>query len=469
MLEDHGAEGSRAARMFSPRTLAMSREELDAHHLHKIQRLIHYAYKHSELHRRIYDDADVKPSDIRTWDDYYRRLPFTDKKDYVQNQERLGIAAQSVGDDLISAYFHTTGTTGSYLHEVYTEYDVLKMGTIYGYAWWDNGIRPGDSIFVCHNFGFWLGLWHMFWGAQFFGLTIYTGGGMSTDERLDAIVARRPTIIAGTPTYLLRLARRAVERGIDLPRGSVKFITAGGEPGLNIPVIRQALENDWGAIGIDAYGLSEVGIAHLECGAHPGGVHVMEDAFHSFSINPETLEPIADGEIGENVVSAYSHLAQPFIKYRTHDLVRRYDHHDHGCGWKWAYLDGSVLGRTDFMITIKGTNVYPSAVENLVGDVHGLSHFYELHIDRLDGADRLLVKVEAEPTVTESEHASLASQLRNVFRGRIGVSIDVEVVPFESTERYELKSRRVFDHRDPSERTRFAGALSNSSTEEGEL
>ena len=452
MLEDRGAETSRAATMFSPHTLTLSREELDARHLRKIRKLIHYAYHHSPLHRRIYDAAGLKPSDVRTWDDFYTKVPFTDKQDCVEDQERCGIAAQAMGGDLISSYFHTTGTTGTFLHELYGEFDALKMSTIYGYSWWDNGVRPGDSIFVCHNFGFWLGLWHMYWAARFFGLTIYTGGGMSTDERLDAIVARRPTMIAGTPTYLLRLARRAEERGLDLAGGSVKFITAGGEPGLNIPVTRWALESAWGAVGIDAYGLSEVGIAHLECGAHPGGVHVMEDAFHAFSADPETGAPVPEGEIGENVVTAYSHLAQPFIKYRTHDLVRRYDQYDHGCGWTWGFLDGSVLGRTDFMITIKGVNVYPTAVENLIGQVRGLTNYYELHINRLDGADSVLVKVEAEPAVPGADWAALAAGLRQVYRNRLGVALDVDVVPAQSLERYDLKSRRIFDHRSPAER-----------------
>lgn len=451
MLEDHGARASQAATTFSPHTLTLSRAELDARHLRKIQKLIHYAYNHSPLHRRIYDAAGLKPSDVRTWQDFYAKVPFTDKQDCVEDQERYGIAGQAMGGDLISSYFHTTGTTGTFLHELYGEFDALKMSTIYGYAWWDNGIRPGDSIFVCHNFGFWLGLWHMYWAARFFGLTIYSGGGMSTDERLDAIVARRPTMIAGTPTYLLRLARRAEERGIDLAGGSVKFITAGGEAGLNIPVTRRALESAWGAVGIDAYGLSEVGIAHLECGAHPGGVHVMEDAFHAFSADPETGAPVPEGEIGENVVTAYSHLAQPFIKYRTHDLVRRYDQRDHGCGWTWGFLDGSVLGRTDFMITIKGVNVYPTAVENLIGQVAGLTNYYELHISRLDGADNLLVKVEAEPSVPAGEQVALAARLRQVYRERLGVTLDVDVAAAESVERYELKSRRIYDHRTTTE------------------
>lgn len=447
MLEDRWAHGPQTTRLFSPRTLTMSRGELDARHLRRIQRLIEHAYRHSELHRRLYDSVGLRPEHVRTWDDFYRDVPFTDKVDYVKEQERCGIAAQSVGDELTSCYFHTTGTTGEFLHELFTESDLVRMGAIYGYAWWDNGIRPGDSIFVCHNFGFWLGLWHMYWAARFFGLTVYSAGGMSTDERLDAILSRRPTIVAGTPTYLLRLARRAEERGLDLAGGTVRFLTAGGEPGLNIPVTRRALEAGWGAVGIDAYGLSEVGIAHMECGAHPGGVHVMEDAFHAFSASVETGAPVGPAEIGENVVTAYTHLAQPFIKYRTHDLVRRYDGHDHGCGWSWGFLDGSVLGRSDFMIVIKGVNVYPSAVENLIGQVPGLAQYYELHIWRRDGADTVTVKVETEPSVPGEDRAHLGDLLRLVYRKALGVTIEVEAVAPDSLGRYELKSRRIFDHR----------------------
>jgi phenylacetate-CoA ligase len=447
MLNASDAKKAAKSRFFSPATLTMSRDELDARHLSKIKKLIRYAYDHSPLHRRIYDAAGMKPEDVRSWDDFYNRVPFTDKKDYVEDQDRFGLAAEAQGDDLISAYFHTTGTTGKFLHEHYSEYDAIKMASIYGYAWWDSGVRAGDSIFINHNFGFWLGLWHMYWAARFFGLTIYSGGGMTTDQRIDAILARRATMVAGTPTYLLRLAQRAEERGIDLSTSAVKYVTAGGEPGLNVPVTRKAIEDAWGAVGIDAYGLSEVGIAHVECGAHAGGVHVMEDAFHSFSADLETGMPVADNEVGENIVTAYSHLAQPFIKYRTHDLVRRCSHEDHGCGWNWAFLKGGVLGRTDFMVTIKGVNVYPSAVENLIGEVAALTNQYELHITHRDNMDRMLVKVEAARGLGDDHFARLGEELVEVIRERLGVTLETEIVSFGTMERFELKTRRIFDHR----------------------
>jgi phenylacetate-CoA ligase len=272
---------------------------------------------------------------------------------------------------------------------------------------------------------------------------------MTTDQRLDAILTRRPTMVAGTPTYLLRLAQRAEERGIDLRSSSVKFITAGGEPGLNVPVTRKAIEDAWGAVGIDAYGLSEVGVAHLECGAHAGGVHVMEDAFHSFSADIETGNRVPDGEVGENVITSYGHLAQPFIKYRTHDLVRRHSRQDHGCGWSWAFLEGGVLGRTDFMVVIKGVNVYPSAVENLIGEVQSLTNHYELHISQRDNMDRMLVKVEAAPHMAQDQFGWLAGELLSLIRERLGVTLDTEVIPSGSLERFELKTRRIFDHRKP--------------------
>lgn len=447
MLLNNYGQSARGARHFSPHTMTMSRDALDARHLTRIRKLIAYAYEHSPLHRRIYDAAGLKPEHVRTWDDFYTKVPFTDKTDYVADQDRFDIAARAQDDSLVSAYFHTTGTTGRFLHEHYGQHDVVRMASIYAYAWWDCGLRPGDSIFINHNFGFWLGLWHMYWGAHYFGLTTLTGGGMTTDERIDAIMAHKPDVVAGTPTYLLRMAQRAQERNIDFASSSVRFLTAGGEPGLNVPVTRRALEQAWGAVGIDAYGLSEVGIAHLECSGHAGGVHVMEDAFHSFSADPRTGMPVADGEVGENIVTAYTHMAQPFIKYRTHDLVRRYSRHDHGCGWNWAFLDGGVLGRTDFMVVIKGVNIYPTAVENLIGEVPGLTNYYEIHISKRNEIDHLLVKVEADTGLSDDHFPHLQAALGETYRKHLGVSIDVEIVPAGTMERYQLKTKRIFDHR----------------------
>lgn len=446
---------ARAARLWNARTMTMTDEERRSRDLRRIQRLIAYAYEHSSLHRRLYDSVSLKPSDVRSWDDFFHRVPSTDKPDYLGEQETERFAAQTTPPELEAAYFHTSGTTGSFLRETYSEYDALRMATIYPYAWWDAGVRSSDSIFLCFNFGAWLGLWHMYWGARHFGMSVYSGGGLSSDERIDAVLEHQPTMVAGTPTYLLHLLHRAREREIDLSSSSVRFITAGGEPGMNVPVTRAALEAGWGAVGIDAYGLSEVGIAHVECGAHPGGVHVIEDAFHAYAADPTSGESVPDGELGENVVTSFTHFSQPFVKYRTHDIVRYHRHHEHGCGWNWGFLEGGVLGRTDYMVIIRGVNVFATAVENLLGSVDGLSHEYQIHVDRVEGMDTMLVKVEAAESVSADAYSVISDHLLDTLHRNLGVRIDVEICTPSTLPRFELKATRILDHRDPQIRPKF--------------
>ena len=155
-----------------------------------------------------------------------------------------------------------------------------------------------------------------------------------------------------------------------------------------------------------------------------------------------------DGQVGENIITSYTHFSQPLIKYRSHDLVRRDNHPDHGCGWTWSHLPGVVLGRSDFMVTIRGTNVYPTAVENLIGGVVGLSNHYELHIARHAAFDEMTVKVEA--TEGAGHRTELAGALEEHFRRNLGVRLRVEVLRPGALPRYELKTRRIFDNRGKS-------------------
>jgi phenylacetate-CoA ligase len=186
------------------------------------------------------------------------------------------------------------------------------------------------------------------------------------------------------------------------------------------------------------------------CEKWGGGVHAIEDVCHSYTVDPETGEPSTAGAIGEHVITSYTHFAQPFIKYRTHDLIRLDDAPDHGCGWTWKHIPGVVLGRSDFMVTIRGVNVYPTAVENLIGEVPGLSNHYELHVSRVDGMDRMLVKVEAQSE--GDELTQLAGQLEERLRTGLGVRLETEVLPVAALPRYELKTRRVFDSRSVEDR-----------------
>ncbi|MTV25731.1 phenylacetate--CoA ligase [Nitriliruptoraceae bacterium ZYF776] len=443
-------------RYWNEATQTASREQLDALHLERIRRLVGWAYRNSPLHRRIYDDVGVKPEDIRSWDDYHHRLPFTDKPDYMTDQEASpsGFGGTALPPDRFHQYFHTTGTTGTFLNEAFSQYEMQKAGSQYCYAFWDYGLRPGDSIYFCFNWGMWIGLWSFYWGARNFGLQIVSGGGVDTLTRLQQIVERKPSLVVGTPTYLLHLAEVAEAQGIDITSAGVKMLAGGGEAGLSVPATRQQLADRWGISSsevMDAYGVGEALFIGQSCKSWGGGVHVIEDVAHSYTVNPRTGAPIDDPDaVGEHVITSYTHFAQPFIKYRTHDLVRLDRSPNHGCGWTWAHMPGVVLGRADFMVTIRGVNVYPTAVENLIGDVEGLSTHYQLHITRERGFDRMLVKVEAASTGANRD--ALATSLAEHLREQIGVRLETEVLAEGELPRFELKTRRVFDHRDESDR-----------------
>jgi phenylacetate-CoA ligase len=434
-------------------TQTAPRERLDALHLARIRNMVGWAYENSPMHRRIYDAAGVKPADIQTWDDYFHKLPFTDKPDYMADQQSSGsYGGLALGRENWQQYFHTTGTTGAFLHEVFSQYEVQKAGSQLCYGLWDHGIRPGDSMYFCFDFGMWVGLWTFYWGARDMGLTILSGGGLSGEERVRQIIEHRPTVVTGTPTYLLHLADIAKQAGLDLKSAGVRMVAGGGEAGLSVPVTRRKLREEWGAEQVyDGYGVGEALFIGQSCAEWGGGVHVIEDVCHSYSVDVNSGEPIADGSVGEHVITSFTHFTQPFIKYRTHDLVRLVDEPDHGCGWTWKHLPGVVLGRTDFMVVIRGVNVYPTAVENLIGDVPGLSSYYELHISRRDGMDRMLVKVEAlSDTVSRPElEAALADRLRT----NLGVRLETEVLgPGVLPRSQVMKTRRIFDERSEDER-----------------
>ncbi|MEW6470740.1 MAG: phenylacetate--CoA ligase family protein [Actinomycetota bacterium] len=433
-------------------TQTASREALDHRHLERIRALVGWAYDHSPLHRRIYDKAGVKPADIRTWEDFHHRLPFTDKPDYLADQDEAGIGGLALPREHWQQYFHTTGTTGRFLHEVFTQFEMHKGGSQICYGLWDHGVRPGDSAYLSFDFGMWIGLWTFYWAARNLGLQVVSGGGARGVERVRQILDRRPTIVAGTPTYLLHLAELARAEGLDLRDAGVRMLTGGGEPGFSVPATRDQLIDAWGAEQVfDCYGVGEALFAGSSCREWAGGVHVIEDAFHSYTVDPGSGEPIQeDNAVGEQILTSYVHFSQPFVKYRTHDLVRYDAHPDHGCGWTWAHLPGVVLGRTDFMVVIRGVNIYPTAVENLVGTVDGLTNHYELHVSRVDGMDRMLVRVEAVDPAADV--ASLAARLGETLRTNLGVRLETEVLIPGSLPRYELKTKRFFDHRAADER-----------------
>ncbi|MEA2227328.1 MAG: phenylacetate-CoA ligase [Solirubrobacteraceae bacterium] len=450
---DRPQGGWRGARYWDETWQRMSREQLDEIHLRRIRQLIAYAYERVPFYRRLYDEAGVHPDDIRTMDDFHERIPFVDKPEVMADQEasESGFGLESVPRERRAWFHRTSGTTGVPLNEVFTSYDRLVAAYEgWTYGWWDMGLRPGDSMYFAFNFGTFIGFWSALFSAERLGLLVIPGGGLDTRARLRQILDLRPDAVIGTPTYLLHMGDIAREEGIDLASADVRLLSTAGEIGPNVPSFRRALRESWGNPRIcDIYGISEPIFAACECSAvdegAANGLHVIERYIHSYVVDPATFRPVQDeSEVGEHIVTSFR-LGQPLIKYRTHDLVRLQRTPDHGCGWGFAFLDGGVLARLDGMVTIRGVNIYTTAVSNIIGSVPGASPHYELHITREHGQDAMEVRVEATTAVTDRD--GLRARLAGELRDRLMVTMAVDVCEPGALPRYELKSRRIFDHR----------------------
>ncbi len=350
-------------------------------------------------------------------------IPFTSKTELVEDQ----LAHPPFGSNLtfpVEQYtrlHQTSGTSGRPL---------LWLDTAESWDWWlrcwaevyrGAGVRAGDRVFVAFSFGPFIGFWTAFEAAQRMGLMALSGGGQSTGQRVRSIVEREATVLVCTPTYALRLAETALSSGIDLAASSIRITIHAGEPGAGIPATRARIQESFGARTFDHAGMTEIGAYGFECEAQ-SGMHINEDEF------------IAEAIGGELVLTNLGRPGMPLIRYRTGDRVEM-SHEPCVCGRTSARLIGGVLGRVDDMITIRGMNVFPAAIENIVRR-HPAVIEYSIEVDRRREMDELRLKVEVtDPSVVELLRRDLLESLH--------LRAGVERVPAGSLPRFEMKSRRV--------------------------
>jgi phenylacetate-CoA ligase len=432
---------------WNPYMETLPREKLDALHLKRLKSLLRYAYDNSPFYRRKFQEAEVTPEDIHTLEDFKRKVPITDKSDFLQLQEEKPHYGQTgaMPEEYLAHHCETSGTTGIPLRIPYTMYDTERYGESWAYGFWALGIRPTDSFYFAFNWGLFAGFWSAYWGVRRLGGKVYSGGGQTSEGHIRLIQHLKPSVLICTPTYALHLAEVAREMGVDPAGLSVKYTYHAGEPGpCALPAVRAQLEEFWGATSGELYGLAEVGGLAPGCPTREG-VHMDEVNHFSWSRDPETGEEVPEGKIGENIVTTYVNNAQPLINYRTHDLVER--HFSCECGRTWPLLRGVVLGRSDFMVTIRGTNVYQSAVENILGTIPGVSSHYQMILTREKGMDRMLVQVEPTRDFPLEGYAELTKRIEETIRQALKVRLETEVVPVDSLPRYELKTKRIIDQR----------------------
>ncbi|HLI27101.1 MAG TPA: AMP-binding protein [Chloroflexota bacterium] len=441
--------GPRAAASpyWNPYFETLPRAELDRLHLRRLQQLVRYAWTYSPFYRARLEAAGVGPDAIRSLDDYKQRMPIIDKTDFLVLQEERPPYGQTgaVPEEWIAHHCETSGTTGVPLRIPLTLYDTERYGEGWCYGWWAVGIRPGDSFYFAFNWGLFAGFWSAYWAVRRFGGKVVSGGGQTSEGHIRMIRRLRPTVLLATPTYVLYLAEVARGMGIDPASLGVRFIYTAGEPGPNaVPAMREQMERAWGARANELLGVAELHAYAPGCPTGEG-VHVDESGTFAWVRDPATGREVAEGEVGETIVTSYTNLAQPLLNYRTHDLVRPY--YACRCGRTGLFYQGVVLGRTDFMVCVRGTNVYQAAVENVLGRVAGLSSHYELVLTRERGLDQMTVRAEPQPEVPAAEYAALAARTARAIQEALKVRLAVTLVPPGTLPRYELKTRRIIDQR----------------------
>ena len=299
------------------------------------------------------------------------------------------------------------------------------------------GVSAADRIFFAFSFGPFIGFWLAFEAGEALGALSIPGGGLSSAARLRAIFTHRATVLCCTPTYALRLAEVAKEENIDLGKSPVRMIVVAGEPGGSIPATRARIEEAWpGAKVFDHHGMTEVGPVTYQCPAQAGVLHVLEGAYLPEIIDPETAEPVASGETGELVLTTLGRHGSPLIRYRTGDLVSAAES-PCPCGHLDLALQGGILGRADDMVVVRGVNVYPSAVEEILRGAGGVAE-YRVQISHKDALVEMSVEVEAET----GDDSGLAKRLAKAFQETLALRVPVKLVEPCALPRFELKARR---------------------------
>jgi phenylacetate-CoA ligase len=414
-------------------------DQLRTRQLDRLRWTVQHAYDNVAHYRRALDDRGVKPQDIRSLEDV-RLLPFTTKADLRANYP-FGMFA--VPRAQVSRVHASSGTTGKPTVVGYTAEDIRTWSSIVARSIRAAGGRPGDAVQVSYGYGLFTGGLGAHYGAEALGCTVIPVSGGMTERQVQLIADFEPRVIMVTPSYFLTVLDEMERVGLDPRESSLEIGIFGAEPWTES--MRHEIEQRAGMHAVDIFGLSEVmgpGVAQ-ECVETKDGLHIWEDHFYPEVVNPLTDEPVEEGQVGELVFTSLTKQAMPVLRYRTRDLTRLLP----GTARPAFRRMEKVTGRTDDMMIVRGVNIFPTQIEEIILEVPGLTPYFQCVLTRPGRMDELTVVVEADPSVAQEARPELARRVAATVKHRIGSTCAVEVVDPGGVERSIGKARRIVDRR----------------------
>ncbi len=414
-------------------------ERLREHQLERLQWSVRHAYENVPHYKQALDGVGATPDDIRELSDL-AKLPFTSKAELRENYP-FGMFA--VPREEVVRVHASSGTTGRPTVVGYTQQDIQTWAGVMARSIRAAGGRPGDLLQVSYGYGLFTGGLGAHYGAEHLGCTVIPMSGGQTEKQIQLIQDFKPRTIMVTPSYFLAVLDHMEAEGIDPRETSLEVGIFGAEPWTE--AMRQEIEARAGMHATDIFGLSEVmgpGVAQ-ECVETKDGLHIWEDHFYPEVVNPLTGEPVADGQVGELVFTSLSKQAMPVLRYRTRDLTKLMP----GTARPGMRRMEKVTGRTDDLMIVRGVNVYPTQIEEIVLHVDGLSPHFQCVLTRPGRMDELTVNIEAQPDVEEHQYEHLAQVVKHEVKSRIGTTARVVVLGQGGIERSVGKARRIIDQR----------------------
>ncbi|MDJ0316888.1 phenylacetate--CoA ligase PaaK [Arthrobacter antibioticus] len=422
----------------------ISRDELQALQLARLQHTLAYAYERVSMYKRKFDEAGVHPRDLRELSDL-ALFPFTTKED-LRQEYPFGMFA--VPQSEVVRVHASSGTTGRPTVVGYTKNDIALWASLVARCMHLSGIRPGMKVHNAYGYGLFTGGLGAHYGAEALGTTVIPMSGGQTEKQIQLITDFEPDAIMCTPTYLLTIMDAMARRGLDPRATSLKFAVCGAEPWTE--EMRRELEQGMDLQACDIYGLSEVmgpGVAGESVETKDGN-HIWEDHFRPEIIDPFNPAPgesavLNDGEEGELVFTSLTKEALPIIRYRTKDLSRLLP----GTARPAMRRMARITGRSDDMIILRGVNLFPSQLEEIALRIPALSPHFQLELTRHGRMDEMRVHIEPRENTSAADRDTAALTLKSQIKTHIGLSVIIDVVAPGSLERSNGKLKRVYDNR----------------------